>query len=112
MEVKVQPLNHAAGDLAAAVERRVRFAMRRRAAALPQITVRLDDLNGPRGGPDKECRIALRTAGHGTLVARGLATTWRRAVHAALLRAMQLLDRVLGRGSSRRRTALQAPDAG
>lgn len=106
MQVKVQTLNQAAGNLAGFVERRVRSAMRRRAGVLPQVTVRLEDLNGPRGGPDKECRISLRTDGHGTLVARALATTWRRAVHAALMRAVQLMTRVLGRSQSKRRLAL------
>jgi len=111
MQVNFQSLNKAADELAAFVERRVRFAMRRRTDAVPQVTVRLEDLNGPRGGPDKECRIALRTDGHGTLVVRALATTWRRAVHEALLRAVNLLARVTGRKQSRRRAALQAPDA-
>lgn len=106
MQVNVQSLNQAASELASFVERRVRFAMRRRADVLPQVTVRLEDLNGPRGGADKECRIALRTDGHGTLVARALATTWRRAVHEALMRAVQLVARVLGRRQSRRRLAL------
>ncbi|MDR7334560.1 HPF/RaiA family ribosome-associated protein [Roseateles asaccharophilus] len=111
MQVNVQSLNQAAGELAAFVERRVRFAMRRRADAVPQVTVRLEDVNGPRGGPDKECRISVRTAGHGTLVARALATTWRRAVHGALVRAVQLLARVLGRRQSRRRLALDSGEA-
>jgi len=109
MQVNFQSLNKAAAELAAFVERRVRFAMRRR-ADVPQVTVRLEDLNGVRGGPDKECRIALRTEGHGTLVVRALATTWRRAVHEALQRAGHLLARVMGRKQSRRRPALQRPD--
>lgn len=103
MQVNVQSLNQAAGELTGFVERRVRFAMRRRADAVQQVTVRLEDLNGPRGGFDKECRIALHTAGHGTLVAHALATTWRSAVYEALRRAVQLLARVLGRKRSLRR---------
>lgn len=111
MQVNVQALNQAASELAAFVERRVRFAMRRRAVAVPQVTVRLDALSATRGGPLKECRIALRTAGHGTLVARALATTWRRAVREALSRAVQLLGRVLGRRATRRAALPQPGDA-
>lgn len=111
MQVNVQSMGRAAGELAELVERRVRSSMRRRADAVPQITVRLEDVNGPRGGPDKECRIALRTAAHGTLVSRALATTWRRAVHEALVRAEQLLARVVGRRQSRRRLALDKGEA-
>jgi hypothetical protein len=111
MQVNVRFLDHAAADLATFVEHRVRFAMRRRADAVPQVTVRLEDLNGPRGGPDKECRIALSTRGHGTLVARALATTWRSAVHAALQRVVQLLARELGRNQAQRRASAQTFDS-
>ena len=48
-----------------AVERRVRFAFRRLNALVPRAEVKLEDINGPRGGPDKRCQIALRTDGAG-----------------------------------------------
>ncbi len=111
MQVNVQSLNQAAGELAAFVEQRVRFVMRRRADLLPHVTVVLQDVNGPRGGPDKECRIALRTPRHGTLIARALSTTWRRAVRAALVRAMQLIVRAEGRQQARRRAHPPITDA-
>lgn len=48
--------------LEARVRRRMRFALCRFQAGIRRVTVRLCDLNGPRGGVDKQCRIeaALR----------------------------------------------------
>lgn len=109
MRIQVQSSTQPATALLALAERRLRFAVRRRADAVPAATVHLDDVNGPKGGPDKQCRIALRTNGSGTIVASAVATTWRGALNAALARAVRLLMRVLGRGQARRRTALPAP---
>ena len=39
------------------VERRLRFALGRFGNRIDRVTVRLEDLNGPRGGVDKRCRI-------------------------------------------------------
>ena len=44
------------------VERRVRTALRRFAAHIRAVRVHLADINGPRGGVDKECTIAIRLA--------------------------------------------------
>src|SRR5690348_11454278 len=48
------------------VERRLRFALGRLAARIGRMTVLLSDVNGPRGGIDKRCRIVV------TLVPRGM----------------------------------------
>ncbi len=47
------------------VDRRVRFALARFADRLLAVRVRLDDLNGPRGGLDMRCRMTaqLRAGG-------------------------------------------------
>ena len=45
------------------VEQRLRFAVGRFATRLGRVTVRVDDLNGPRGGVDKRCHIHLELAG-------------------------------------------------
>jgi len=43
-------------------ERRLRFALSRAEASLGRVTLRLSDINGPRGGADKHChlRVALK----------------------------------------------------
>lgn len=52
--------------LRAHIERRLRFALGRFGARITAATVTIEDLNGPRGGIDKQCRItvALASAGH------------------------------------------------
>jgi ribosome-associated translation inhibitor RaiA len=55
-----------AHELRAYAERRLRFALRRFAARVHSVWVRMDDVNGPRGGVDKRCRVTarLRPSGH------------------------------------------------
>ena len=42
------------------MERRLDFALGRFGGRISQVTVGLEDLNGPRGGADKRCRLAVR----------------------------------------------------
>lgn len=51
------------------IERRVLYALGRFGHRVQRVMVRLQDLNGPRGGLDKRCHIEARVAGHGVLVA-------------------------------------------
>jgi putative sigma-54 modulation protein len=46
-------------ELAGHIERRLQFALGRFAARIRRLTVQLADVNGPRGGIDKRCRIAV-----------------------------------------------------
>ena len=71
------------------VERRVRFALRRLNALVPRADVQLADVNGPRGGLDKRCQIALRTDGAGEVVVSSVAGDWRTALDEALARAVR-----------------------
>lgn len=86
-----------------AVERRVRFAFRRLKALVPRAEIKLDDINGPRGGPDKRCQIALRTDGAGAVVVSSVAKDWRCALDEALASAARLLLRTWRRSSTPRR---------
>ncbi|GAA4356013.1 hypothetical protein GCM10023165_48700 [Variovorax defluvii] len=72
---------------------RTRFVMRRLHWMVPRAYVHLDDVNGPRGGPDKRCRIELRAPGADPLVVTSIATDWRRALDTALKRAAHALMR-------------------
>jgi ribosome-associated translation inhibitor RaiA len=40
-------------------ERRLRFALTRTSERITQVVVRLGDINGPRGGADKLCRVRV-----------------------------------------------------
>ena len=48
--------------------RRLRFVLRRLTWLVPRARVQLSDVNGPRGGVDKQCRVELKTASAGTVV--------------------------------------------
>ncbi len=82
-----------AAEFRALSEQRIRFALRRLAWRVPHAEVQLSDLNGPRGGLDKRCQIALRTDGAGTVVVTSVARHWRTALDQALARAARFLVR-------------------
>jgi hypothetical protein len=93
-------------------EARVRFAMRRLTWLVPRATVQIADVNGPRGGVDKRCRIQLSTDAHGTIVVTSMARDWRAALDSALARSARVLLRAWGRarqpqGGARRAIAFQ-----
>jgi hypothetical protein len=50
------------------IERRLSFAVGRFAARVQKLTVRMTDINGPRGGIDKHCRIAIDLFPRGTVM--------------------------------------------
>ncbi|MEO3714950.1 HPF/RaiA family ribosome-associated protein [Roseateles flavus] len=82
-----------AAEFRALSEQRIRFALRRLAWRVPRAEVQLSDLNGPKGGLDKRCQIALRTDGAGTVVVASVARHWRTALDQALARAARFLVR-------------------
>lgn len=91
---------------------RLQFVLRRVRRQVPRATLSLSDVNGPRGGVDKRCRVALQTDGHGPVVITALADDWRSAIDQALARAARVLLRLWqrrrrhGRGPSQPPTAL------
>ncbi len=78
--------------------RRLRFVLRRLSWLVPRARVRLSDVNGPRGGVDKQCRVELRTNHAGTVVITAMARDWQAALDAALARSARTLVRVWRRG--------------
>ncbi|RPH43614.1 MAG: HPF/RaiA family ribosome-associated protein [Burkholderiales bacterium] len=84
-------------------QRRLRFVLRRLAWLVPQATVRLTDVNGPRGGLDKQCQVELETVGRGRVVVASVAADWRVAIDTALARAARLLERIRTRRTASRR---------
>lgn len=84
------------------VERRVRFVLRRDSWRLPRAHVRFSDVNGPRGGVDKCCRIELHTDGAGPVVVTSVRADWRAALDDALARAARFVRRLWQRLADRR----------
>ena len=64
---------------------------------LRQVTVRLADLNGPRGGVAQQCRLLLRVDGARTIVVRDTEVDLYAAVDRAAERAGRTLVRQLKR---------------
>lgn len=80
-------------------ERRLGFALRKFAGDLGRVTVRLSDLNGPRGGADKRCQITA-----GVLPARAVSLQAVDSdLYAAIDRAAARLERALARCLGRTR---------
>jgi hypothetical protein len=78
----------------ATLEQRVRFVLRRLRGKVQQARISLRDINGPRGGVDKQCRLMLKTDGCGTLVVTSQARSSADALDNALKRASQSLVRL------------------
>ncbi len=87
------PRSGAVPDWRRTVEQRVRLVLRRLQGQVQQARVTLSDVNGPRGGVDKQCQILLTTAGHGQLVVVSRAEHVQGALNQALQRAMHALTR-------------------
>ena len=83
--------------------RRLRFVLRRLSWLVPRARVQLFDVNGPRGGVDKQCRVELKTASAGTVVVTAMARDWQHALDTALARSARTLVRSWRRGQPQRR---------
>lgn len=95
---------------------RVAFVFRRHPWAAPRATVQLSDLNGPRGGMDKQCVIEVSAAGASPVIIRSVADNWHAALNRALSRASVTLKRMLRRTRDANARALRTraqtrPDA-
>jgi ribosomal subunit interface protein len=81
------------------VERRVRFAVGRFGHRLEEVSVRLGDANGPRGGTDKTCRVVATLGGTGQVVVEDADAD----LYVAVDRATNRLGRAVARAVERRR---------
>ena len=72
MQLEMRGVNYDLdGVLKDHIERRLRFALGRFAARIHRLSVRLTDVNGPRGGRDKRCRIAVALVPRGVVMVEG-----------------------------------------
>jgi ribosomal subunit interface protein len=84
------------------VERRLRFSPGRFGGRVGRVTARIFDLNGPRGGNDKCCRLSAGVVPTGGLVVEATDAD----LYAAINRATERLGRSFRRHLERRRTAM------
>jgi hypothetical protein len=92
-----------------ALRARLGRQLERFAPHVTEIAVRFEDLNGPRGGVDTVCRIAISATGMGRLVveshdvdAKGAARKATRQAKVALSRALEREGRTTPRAKARR----------
>lgn len=75
------------------VKRRVNLALAPARASVTGVMVRLHDLNGPRGGVDKRCRIVTWLSGRGSVVVDAVDLDLYAAVDAAAAKVREAVRR-------------------
>jgi ribosomal subunit interface protein len=93
--------------LAQYTERRLQVALGRFSRRLPAITVRLTDENGPKGGVDKRCHLAVSMPPSGEMVIEESHVDLYTAIDYAADRAARAVTRALGRRRARRSMAAE-----
>jgi len=79
------------------VERRLRFSLTRRESQIRRISVRIFDVNGPRGGVDKCCRITAHLHPQETVVVEEINADLFAAIDRAAERVARTFTRKLKR---------------
>lgn len=79
------------------IERRILFALSWAHHNLDKVTLRIDDINGPKGGVDKSCRIQIPIAGGKPVVIEEVQSDLHIAIDRAIERAGRALSRQLAR---------------
>jgi hypothetical protein len=85
--------------------RSVMFALGRFSTRVDRVSVRIADVNGPRGGVDKECRIRIDSHRLGVLVVRDRDAGLFAAIDGAAARAARTIQRRIDLRIDRRRHA-------
>jgi ribosome-associated translation inhibitor RaiA len=88
------------------IQRRIGFALGARDSQIQNVQVMLSDINGPKGGPDKRCRILLRLAGLKDIVIEDVQSELRVAIDRAASRASHTVARRLMKFQGRQHTSL------
>ena len=89
------------------IERRLHFTLGRFGPDIDQVVVRVADINGSRGGVDKECRVVVRLRGRGNH--RIAVDDHDDNVYAAVARAIARSGRSVARTVERRRDRRSYP---
>ncbi|HVJ92362.1 MAG TPA: HPF/RaiA family ribosome-associated protein [Labilithrix sp.] len=99
-------------DLTEEIERYVHARMGAKLGAvadrIERLTVRFDDVNGPRGGVDKRCRVKVVLAGLDSVVYESLGIDARQAMDRAANGTERAVRKALERASARGRNSSRA----
>ena len=88
------------------VARRLHFALGRFGPEIQRVTVRVGDVNGPRGGMDKECRVEVKLRGLDRFLSKGCGRDFESAAACAAERVGRSVARALERRRDKRRRAV------
>lgn len=88
------------------IERKLESALDRFDHRLDRIQVRLEDVNGPRGGLDKRCRLQLIGRPSWRIHVEGAGKTFDDAIDAAAARARRSVGRLLARLAEQQKEAV------
>ncbi len=88
------------------IERRIQFGLGRFSPRISGVTVQIHDLNGPRGGQDKECRIEVRLKPSGSVFVKDSDAQ----IHAAVDRVTDRVARSVKRSIERTRDTSRMGD--
>ena len=78
---------HVTGVLSTYIQRRLSFALGRFGRRVERVLVRVEDINGPKGGIDKQCRVAVVVPHSTTAVMQGIHPNIRVAIDRAIAKA-------------------------
>ena len=76
-----------AGVLSTYIQRRLNFALGRLGRRVERVLVWVEDTNGPKGGIDKQCRVAVVVPHSPTAVMEGRGSNFRVAINQAVAKA-------------------------
>lgn len=79
------------------VARRARLALSRFATSIQAITIRITDINGPKGGEDTRCVVSVKLASAGEVVVQGEGEKILSVLNHCLSRAERAVSRSLDR---------------
>ena len=85
------------------VKERINYLFSARYDQIQRITVRLGDVNGPRGGVDKRCRVKITLPRLNEIVIEDLQTDLYVAISRAMERASRTVNRRLNRLQDKKR---------
>jgi ribosomal subunit interface protein len=103
MELSVRGLNFDLTDaILGHVRRRLTDGLAHYAPRLRDVTVRVSDVNGPKGGADKRCHVAVAADRVGAVYVDEVDADLYRAVDRAVARLRRQLAREFGRHLARR----------
>lgn len=109
VQVRVQGIEGSADGVkeVGQIQKTYEFALDRFVHTVREVEVWCADINGPRGGLDKTCRVQLRLYPRGVLTAKSSGTSFIHAARDACDKVKTLLLRKLSKRKSHQRTQFQ-----